>query len=105
MIFCFGKGLWPFAVCFYFPAIASRDVTGDGILALRGQLGGALGGDDGHNVRVHAEACAGHFQVVGHDHVHVLLLQLGRAVFNQVAGLHREAADKQLFRLMRTDPG
>ena len=80
-------------------------MTGDGILALEGQLGDALGGDDSHNVRVHAEACAGHLQVVGHDHVHVLLVQLGRAVFNQVAGLHREAADKQLFRLMRTDPG
>ena len=44
MIFLgFGKGLWPFAVCLLLSRNRVCDVTGDGILALEGQLGDALG--------------------------------------------------------------
>ena len=34
----------------------------------------------------------GYLQVVGADHVHLLFLQLGPAVFHHVPGLHGEAA-------------
>ena len=59
----------------------------------QGQL--PLPGDEGDHVGLHPEAGAGVFQVVGHDHVQVLALQLGPGVGHHVPGLHGEPADEE----------
>ncbi len=80
-------------ILFYLPAIASAICPATASLALQGQFGDALGGDDGDDIGINTETWPGDFQVVGDDHVHVLLFSAWRWSFNQIARLHREAAD------------
>ena len=65
------------------------------VLPHPGQLLQAVLGDEGDDVRGDAEACAGHLEVVGHDHVQLFPLQLGLGVGDHILGLHGEAADEQ----------
>ena len=68
------------------------DLPGDCILALQGQLGNALRGDEGDNIRVNTEARTGDLQIVGNNQVGILLFQLGSRVFYHILCLHRESA-------------
>ena len=52
------------------------------IFTLQRQLLCPVVGDDRYHVGIHAKPGAGNFQVVGHDHVHVFLVQLGGGVLD-----------------------
>lgn len=56
------------------------------------------------NVGIHCQTGAGHLDIVGHNHIHVFLVQLGSRIFDQIFRFHRKAADKQLLRLVLADP-
>ena len=49
------------------------DMPGNAVLALQGQLGDALSGNDRYNIGIDAEARTGDLQVISNNHIHVFL--------------------------------
>ena len=78
---------------FLFPQLQHliQDRLGQLRLLLQRAFDRSLAGQEGCDVRIHVEACAGLGDVVGHDHVQVLLVQLAGCVFHQVLGFRSEA--------------
>ena len=71
-------------------------------LAHQRQFPGAVRGDEGDHVGVHAKTGPGHLEVIGHHHVQILLCQLGGGVFHKIFRLHGKTT-QELVGLLRAD--
>ncbi len=80
-----------------------QNLVGGGVLAHELQLMFAVRGDEGDDVGVGAEARAGGAEGIGADHVAVFGGQLLPGVFDDVIGLHGEAAEELVLPLMGTE--
>ena len=54
----------------------------------------AFSGDQGDYIGIGAETCTGGFQVICHNHIHILFRKLGSGIFQHMLRFHGEAAQK-----------